>query len=262
MPNGKAIQGPDFHFDGQNFSKAFDINFLDKEGKKDYVWQNTWAITTRMIGVLIALHGDDKGLVLPPSLAPIQVAIVPILFDKTKDQVLKEAQRIKQSLEKKHIKVHLDDRENYSPGWKFNEWEMKGIPLRIEIGPKDLEKKQVLLARRDTGEKQALKISSLTKELPSILEKIQTNLYNTAEKVLKNSIVEVDNLKEAKTQLKNKKILFAPWCGSVKCEEQFKTDTGAKSLNSPDKQPKLKPNQKCFICEEKATKWFYLGKSY
>ena len=262
MPNGKAIQGPDFHFDGQNFSKAFDINFLDKEGKKDYVWQNTWAITTRMIGVLIALHGDDKGLVLPPSLAPIQVAIVPILFDKTKDQVLKEAQRIKQSLEKKHIKVHLDDRENYSPGWKFNEWEMKGIPVRIELGPRDLEKHQVMVARRDTSEKQALEITAIADEVRILLDDIQKSLFDKAQTILDKSILKVDNLKDAKAAFKDKKIVIAPWCSAVECEDIFKEKTGAKSLNSPLEQPKLKKSQKCSFCKEEAKLWMHFGKSY
>ena len=136
MPNGKAIQGPDFHHDGQNFSKAFNITFQNAAGETEHVWQNTFAITTRMLGVLIAIHGDDKGLVLPPKLAPMQTVIVPIYKSENRIQVLKEAAKIKQALESKGISTYLDDRDNYSPGWKFNEWEVKGIPLRIELGPK------------------------------------------------------------------------------------------------------------------------------
>jgi len=260
VPNGKAIQGPDFHHDGQIFAKAFDITFSDKDGKKDYVWQNTFAITTRMIGVMIAIHGDDKGLVLPPNLAPIQVAIVPILFDKTKKKVLAAARKINDKLEKIGFLVHLDDRDNYSPGWKFNEWELKGVPIRIEIGPKDLEKEQVTMVRRDNHEKQALPIIGVEKEVELILNQIQQDLLQKAEKLLKSSIAKVDNFKDALKQLKDKKIILAPWCGSVECEDNFKSKTGAKSLNSPLKQPKV--TEKCFACKEKAKSWFYFGKSY
>ncbi len=262
VPNGKAIQGPDFHHDGQIFSKAFDINFLDKNGNKEYVWQNTWAITTRMIGVLVAVHSDNKGLVLPPKLASTQVVIVPILFEDSKQEVLKQAHEIKKKLEQKGISVNLDNRDGYTPGWKFNEWEVKGIPIRIEIGPKDLEKHQVVSVRRDNGEKQILKITALDTEIELILAQIQENLFNNAKKILQQSVVEVEDLKEAKAQLEKKKIIFAPWCGSVECEDLFKDTTGAKSLNSPLQQPKLKKAQKCFACSEPAKYWFHFGKSY
>ncbi|MFH1276412.1 MAG: proline--tRNA ligase [Candidatus Woesearchaeota archaeon] len=260
IPNGKAIQGPDFHHDGQIFSKAFEISFMNKEGQKEFVYQNTFAITTRMIGVMIAIHGDDKGLVLPPRMADKQVVIVPILFEDSKEKVLKEAQKIKSDLEKLDVSVHLDDREGYSPGWKFNEWEVKGIPVRVEIGPKDLEKKQVMVARRDTGEKQALGLSKVSKEIPSLLDNIQANLYDKAEKLLKSSIVKVTNFKDAQKELKEGNILFAPWCATKECEENFKEKTQAKSLNSPLKQPKV--SGECFACKEKASAWFYMGKSY
>ncbi len=261
MPNGKAIQGPDAHFDGQNFAKAFDISFLDKKGEKDYVWQNTWAITTRMIGVLIAIHGDEKGLVLPPKLAPTQVVIVPILFGETKKEVLKKSKEIQESLLKKGVSVHLDDREDYSPGWKFNEWEVKGIPVRIEIGPKDLGKNQVVVVRRDTREKQTLTFSRIVNGVEKLLIEIQDNLYKKAKSLLNKSIVKVSNLEEAKIQIGNKKIVFAPWCGTPECEENFKDKTGgAKSLNSPFKQSKI--SGKCFACSKKAKSWFYFGKSY
>jgi prolyl-tRNA synthetase len=261
MPNGKAIQGPDFHHDGQNFAKAFDITFTDEKGEQQHAWQNTFAITTRMIGVLIAMHGDNKGLVLPPKLAPTQVVIVPILFEDSKKDILKEAKDIKKQLEKKGISVYLDDRENYSPGWKFNQHEMQGIPVRIELGPKDLEKKKAMVARRDNGEKQSLDLVAIADEVKLVLENMQTSLFENAEKVLKERIATVENMKDANKQLENKMILFAPWCGSVACEENFKEATGAKSLNSPEEQPEIK-GKKCFACEEQAKRWFYLGKSY
>ena len=260
MPNGKAIQGPDFHHDGQNFSKAFNITFQNATGETEHVWQNTFAITTRMLGVLIAIHGDDKGLVLPPKLAPMQTVIVPIYKSENRIQVLKEAAKIKQALESKGISTYLDDRDNYSPGWKFNEWEVKGIPLRIELGPKDIEKKQAVLVRRDTGEKQSLPLTALAKEAELVLEQIQTNLLIKSKQLLKDSVVKVPDFPEARKQLKEQKVIFAPWCSSAECEEKFKADTGAKSLNSPLQQPKISGT--CFACKKKAQAWFYLGKSY
>jgi prolyl-tRNA synthetase len=260
MYNGKGIQGPDFHHDGQNFAKAYNIKFMDKENKQDYVWQNTWAISTRMLGVMFAIHGDDKGLVLPPKVAFTQAVIIPILFDDSRDDVLKEANILKEKLEKDGIKVHLDSRADYSPGWKFNEWEVKGIPVRIELGPRDLEKKQVMVARRDTGEKKAISFSKITKEVPQLLGDIQDNLLKKAEKLLKSSIVKVSNLKDAVVAFKDKKVVFAPWCYETSCEENFKDKTGAKSLNTPLKESKV--SGKCFACSKKASKMFYFGKSY
>ncbi len=262
MPHGKAVQGPDFHHDGQIFAKAFDITFLDDKGEKQYAWQNTWAISTRMLGVLFAVHSDDKGLVLPPKVALTQAVIVPILFDATKDIVLKEAAAIVKKLEKKDIAVHLDSRDDYSPGWKFNEWEMKGIPLRIELGPKDIEKKQAVVVRRDTGEKKFILLDKLETEVPLLLETMQNELYAKAVKHLQASTVMVTSLREAEKELLVEKLILGPWCGVTKCEEEFKEKTGAKSLNSPFEQPPLKKEQKCFACGAKAMVWFYFGKSY
>ncbi|MBI4152679.1 proline--tRNA ligase [Candidatus Woesearchaeota archaeon] len=262
LPNGKAIQGATSHHLGQNFAKAFDIQFSDDQQQKQYAWQNSWGISTRSIGMMILMHSDNKGLVLPPKVALTQVVIVPILFDNSRKAVLKEAQDVVKRLTTKNISVHLDDRDDYTPGWKFNEWEMKGIPIRVELGPKDLEKKQVLIVRRDTGEKKAVSLVKLDVEIPALLETIQQSLFDKAEKYLKRSIVTVLNFKDAEKQLKTEKLLFVPWCGKPLCEEEFKEKTGAKSLNSPFEQPALKNGQKCFACAEKATVWFYFGKSY
>jgi len=262
MPNGRAIQGPDFHHDGQIFSKAFDITFLDEKGEKQFAWQNTWAISTRMLGVLFAIHSDNKGLVLPPKVAPLQAVIVPILFEDTKKKVLEKAEEVKKELEEKGILVYLDDRDGYTPGWKFNEWEMKGIPLRIEIGPKDLEKKQATLVRRDTGEKKFVPLTQIGKEAFTLLDQIQIDLFEKAKKFLQTHVSKVKDVKEAEKELAKNNLIFAPWCGEASCEEEFKAKTGAKSLNSPLEQPMMPKSQQCFACSEKAKTWFYFGKSY
>ncbi|HLD79631.1 MAG TPA: proline--tRNA ligase [Candidatus Nanoarchaeia archaeon] len=262
LPNGKAVQGCTSHHLGQNFAKAFNITFQDEKQQSQYVWQNSWGITTRVLGILIMIHSDDKGLVLPPKLALTQAVIVPILFDDSRAKVLKETERVKNLLEKKGISVHVDDRDGYSPGWKFNEWEMKGVPIRIELGPKDLEKKEVTVVRRDTGEKQSLPLSALDREIALILEQMQQGLYAKADKFLKQSISKVENLKDAEKVINSGKIVFVPWCGTEKCEEKWKEKTGAKSLNSPLEQPKMKKDLSCFACKEKAHSWFYVGRSY
>lgn len=261
MPNGKAVQGPDFHHDGQHFAKAYDIEFLDKDGKKKHVWQNTFAISTRMLGIMFAVHSDSKGLILPPKIAPNKVVIVPILFDDSKDKVLAKSREIASKLKK--YNVILDDREGYNPGYKFNEWEMKGIPIKIEIGPKDIAKKQVIVSRRDTGEKKSIQVKVLEKFIENTLNNIQDNLFKKAKKLLYDNIVEVKNLNELTKTIDNKKIAFAPLCNSSMCEDELKEKTGgAKVLNIPYSQPSSLKNSKCVVCRDKASYWAYVGKSY
>lgn len=263
MPNGKAIQGPDFHHDGQNFSKAYDIRFLDKQGKEQYAWQNTFAITTRMLGVTFAIHSDNKGLILPPKISPNKIAIIPILFEESKKQVLAKANEIQKKL-KKYSPI-LDDREEYKPGFKYNEWELKGIPLRIELGPKDLEKAQVIAVRRDTNEKIIVKLENLTKEVDNILDQIQENLWQKANALITHSLVQVETLDAAQKEIKNKKIVVAPMCNKAECEDNLKWKTqGAKALNIPSKaeQPASLAKAKCIICSAPAAYYVRIGKSY
>ena len=258
MPNGKAIQGPDSHHDGQNFAKAFDIQFLDKQEKKQYVWQNTWAITTRVIGIMIAVHGDDKGLVLPPAIAPHKIVVVPIVFKKGGEIVLKKAKAISEKLKK--YDVVFDDRD-YSPGWKFNEWELKGIPLRIEIGPNDLKKKQVVLVRRDTGKKAFVKEGKLLTTVENILQNMQTNLYKQSQNVLKKNIVKAKAMNDLVKAIKAKKFVEAFWCGEQNCEEKIKEKAdGSKILNIPFEQPKSLGN--CVCCSKKSKWQVVIAKSY
>lgn len=257
MPNGKAIQGPDWHHDAQHFSKAYGISFLNKEGKKEFAYQNTWAITTRMLGVMFAVHSDAKGLILPPKIARDKVVIVPILFEESKAKVLEKAREIAKSL---GSGVLLDDREEYKPGHKFAEWELKGIPIRIEIGPKDLESKKVNVIRRDTGNKEVVSIKDLKNKVSSMLEDMQESMFKKAQNLLFNGIVEVDSLVKLEKVLKDKKITLAPHCGVVGCEDELKAKTGAKVLNIPDKQPSKKSN--CIVCSNESKYWCYVGKSY
>ncbi len=258
MPNGKAIEGPCFHFDGQNFARAYDIKFLDEKGERQYVFQNTYAISTRMLGVMFAIHSDEKGLILPPKIAQNPVVIIPIFFEKDKEEVIKEAKKIAQELEE--FSPILDDRDNYKPGFKFNEWELKGIPIRIEIGARDIEKKEAIVVRRDTGEKKPIKIAELKKEIPKILDNIQLLLYKKSEKLFNSKIEKAKTLEELQKVIDNKKVGITPLCSSEKCEDMMKFETkGAKALFIS--QDKVK-GEKCIICQKPAAYFVYAGKSY
>jgi prolyl-tRNA synthetase len=259
LPIGKAIQGGTSHFLGQNFAKVFDIKFLDKNEKTAYGWQNSWGVSTRSIGVMILFHGDDKGLVIPPAVAPTHAVVVPI-YTKDKEKVLKEAKKIKDSI--KGHDIILDDREEYTPGYKFSDWELKGVPVRIEIGPKDIGKKQVVMVRRDTGKKEFVPIKDVNTKLKSLLQDIQKNLLENAKKSLKDSIVDVKDWKEFLKAIKNKKMVRAGWCEDASCEDWIKEKSGgAKSINIPFDQPKKVPD-KCAHCDKKAKSVALFAKSY
>jgi prolyl-tRNA synthetase len=259
LPDGKAIQGPDFHFDGQNFSKAFDIKFLDKEKNKQYAWQNTFGMTTREIGVMVAIHGDDKGLILPPKVAPIQVVIVPIYDSKNREEILKEARKLESELIK--FRTKLDDREEFSPGFKYNEWELKGVPIRIEIGPNDIKNKQVILVRRDTNKKEIVKNDKVVSKIKILMEEIHKSIFNKASDLLNNNTHKVKTYDEFKKILKTKGgILQASWCGERSCEDKVKDETGVKIINIPFHQEKLLSD--CILCGKKAKTIANFAKSY
>lgn len=256
LPSGKAAQSATSHYLGQNFAKVFNITFTDKDKTIKHVHQNSWGLSTRAIGIMAIMHSDNKGLILPPKIAPNSVVIIPILFDETKEKVLKEAHKIK-SLIKDSI---IDDRDGYTPGFKFNQWELKGIPIRIEIGPKDIIKKECVVVRRDTNKKQNIKISQIKKEIPKLLDDIQDNLFNKAQKDLKDSIIEVKTWKEFEKAVKDKKLIKTFSCGSKECEELIKDETGAKTLVIPFEQPKKLGS--CIKCNKKAKYQVYFAKSY
>lgn len=260
MPNGKVIEGPCFHYDGTNFARAYNIEFLNKQGKKQYAYQSTFAITTRMLGAMFAIHSDEKGLVLPPKAAPIQAVIVPIIFGDAKEKIMREVDKIKQELEKQDILVHIDDSDN-TPGWKFNNWELKGIPIRIELGPKDIEKKQLVLARRDTKEKQIAAIKDIVKKTQDLLSQIQKSLLKKSEKMLKESITKTKTLEETKKAVDSKKIALSSLCKNIKCEDILKSKTnGAKTLWIEEKEH-IK-QERCIVCDKKADYFVYIGKTY
>ncbi len=260
MPDGRAIQMGTSHNLGQHFAKAFDIQFTDKDKEKKYVWQTCWGISTRLIGAIVMMHGDDKGLVLPPSIAPLQAVIVPIIFEKTKKEVLAEANKIKDRLSKEGISVELDDRE-HSAGYKFNEWELKGVPLRIEIGPKDIEKKQVVFVRRDMNKKDIVKIENVSKAAKATLDDIQKSLFAKAKRFLEENTHEVKDMKEFENILeKSRGMIIANWCGSAKCEEAIKEKTTATIRCQPFE--KIDKAGKCIMCGKDANNRVYFARAY
>ena len=229
MQDGKALQAGTSHFLGQNFARAFDVKFLDKEGKQNFVWATSWGVSTRLMGALIMVHSDDCGLVLPPNLAPFQVVIVPIY--KSKEQlsdISKTAQHIKRQLEAKGITVKYDDRDTHKPGWKFNEYELKGVPLRIAIGPKDLENKTVEVSRRDTLTKEFTPQGNISEKISSLLREIQTGLFEKADRYKRENIHKVDDYQEFKDILEFKGgFVHAHWDGTIQTQEAIKNETKA-----------------------------------
>ncbi len=257
MPDGRVLQLGTSHNLGQGFAKAFDISFLGKDGKKEIPWQNSWGFSTRLIGALTMVHGDDKGLILPPKIARYKVVIIPIIFKDREKEVLKKARDLEKQLSS--FDALLDDREEYTAGWKFNEHELRGVPIRIEIGPRDVEAGQVVLVRRDTGAKEIVQEKELQKRVEKVLAEIQKNLLAKAREFLDNRIVKVKNFNELEKAIKEEKLALGDWCGSASCESKVKEKTGAKSVNMPLKQ---QPGKECAVCGKKASAQIYFGKSY
>lgn len=262
MPDGKALQMGTSHQLGQNFAKVFDIKFVGEDEKEHHVWQTSWGFSTRIIGALVMVHGDDKGLVLPPKIAPTQVVIVPIPYKEADEKaIMKKAKETLEKLQSKGISAILDDRKEYTPGWKFNDWELKGVPLRIEIGPRDVKHGQLTLARRDTLEKLTVKDEEAAGAVEKLLEEIQRNLFNKAKKFLEENITTVKTYDEFKKVLKEKGgFLKACWCGSSSCEEKIKEETGATIRIVPFKKEETFAN--CIYCGEKAKDVVYFARSY
>jgi len=262
MPDGKALQMGTSHFLGQNFSKPFEIKYLGKDEKDHYVWQTSWGVTTRMIGAVVMAHGDDKGLVLPPRIAPIQTVIVPIYYkDEDRERVLGKANEIAKLLGDDGIATHLDDRTEYTPGWKFNEWEMKGVPTRIEIGPRDIAVGQVVVSRRDTGEKSEVKASALLQGIKETLESIQAGLYAKAKRQLEQNVRTARSYGEFVQILETVGgFVRACWCGSPECEAKIKQETGATIRTVPLRKEQV--FDECIICRRDAKDVVYFARAY
>lgn len=250
MPDGKALQMGTSHFLGQNFSKPFEVKFADKNNVEHFAWQTSWGVSWRLIGAMIMVHGDDKGLVLPPKVAPTQVVIVPIYKnDEDKEKVLPKVEEIKNKLELKEIRVHVDNRDGLSPGYKFNDWELKGVPLRIEIGPKDIEKESIVIAKRYNFEKSNLSFTEIERII-IILDEIQKGMLKNAQEQSKKNSVNISDYSEFKSKIEVGGFLNAPWCGKLECEEKIKEETGADIRVIPFGSENL--NLKCVYCQEQS----------
>ncbi len=260
MPDGKALQMGTSHFLGQNFSKPFDVKYLDENNSETFAWQTSWGVSWRLIGGMIMTHGDDKGLILPPKVAPIQVVIIPIYYSKEdKENVLQKACQIKDSLSNNDIRVHLDDREQRTPGFKFNDWEMKGIPIRIEIGPKDIAKNQIVLARRHNQTKISLDIDGFTEKTLSELKNIQKEMFDAAKKILDERVVRVSEYQQFKKELENGKMIDCSWCGNQTCEDKIKEETGADLRVIPSDNTKA---ETCIYCKNSGTTNVLFARGY
>jgi prolyl-tRNA synthetase len=260
MQDGKALQAGTSHYLGQNFAKAFDVQFQNKDKQLEYVYATSWGVSTRLIGALVMSHSDDAGLVLPPRLAPLEVVIVPILKAGADNAgVLTAAYRIAEPLEDK-VRLRVDNRDNVSPGWKFNEWELKGVPIRIEIGPKDLEKGQVVLVRRDTGEKVPMDQAAVVLRVPELLEEIQASLLSKAKERLEANCRSANTYEELKKELDGPGgFVFAPWCGNGECEERISEETKATIRLVPDNAEDCPA---CIICGKNPAKRVPFARSY
>ena len=258
MHDGRALQAGTSHYFGQRFSKPFNIKFQNREGKEEYAYQTSWGISTRLIGAIIMAHGDNRGLKLPRKVAPIQAVIVPVAAHK--EGVLDAANSLFEKLNGAY-RMKLDDREQYSPGFKFNDWEMRGVPVRIELGPRDIENNKCVIVRRDTSEKIEVSLDEINDKLGLILDEIQTNMFNMCKENVERRTTVALNMDEFKHNLEvNQGYIKTMWCGSAECEDKIHEETGAKSRCIPFEQEKLA--DVCVCCGKPADKMVYWGRQY
>ncbi|MDO3676315.1 proline--tRNA ligase [Paenibacillus ehimensis] len=261
MKDGKAVQAGTSHYLGTNFAVAFDIKYLDRENQHRFCHTTSWGVSTRLIGALIMVHGDDRGLALPPKIAPTQVIMIPIGPPKTREQVVGRVDELYAQLKQAGVRAKVDDRPDQSPGWKFNEYEMRGVPVRVELGPRDMENGQVVLVSRITGEKRVVRQDQFVEEVQKLLTETQQEMYDRAKRFRDESMTEADTLDELKSFLEQKRgFALSGWCGSAACEAQVKEETGATSRNIPFEPGVSKP--KCLVCGEDAKHTVVFGKSY
>ena len=257
MQDGKALQSGTSHNFGTNFAEPFEITYLSKDGKLEYCHETSWGVSTRLIGAIIMTHGDERGLKLPPKVAPIQAVILPIAAHK--GGVMEKCQEIRDQLAAAGIRVRLDDRDNVSAGWKFNEWELKGVPVRLEVGPRDMEAGQVLCVRRDTFEKKPLPLDGLAGAVKATLEDVHRNMFEIARAFRDEHTKVVHNMDELTAQVDGG-YAKAMWCGDQACEDRIKELTGATSRNMPFDQTPV--GDTCVCCGRKADKVMYFAKAY
>ena len=261
MADGKALQAGTSHNLGQHFAKVFDIRFLDEDQKEKYVWQTSWGVSTRLVGGLVMMHGDNYGLVLPPRVAPVQVVFVPIYFGDSRDAVIQKVKELGDQLSE--FRVELDLRDTQKPGWKFNEWEMKGVPLRIEVGPKDLEKNQVVMVRRDTREKLFVPQEKLVETVWEMMEKIQVSIYQRALKFRQENTTETDDYGKFKEIMEKRRgLIISGWCGEASCEDKIKEDTKATIRCIPFGDTGRADGAPCIACGKPATCKAYFARAY
>ncbi len=262
MQDRRALQAGTSHFLGQNFAKAFDVTFQSPAGAEEYVWATSWGVSTRLIGALIMAHSDDSGLVIPPKLAPTEVAVVPIFKNKNKADVMAYADNLHQGL-KGRFRVVFDDDENSSPGWKFTQWELNGVPVRVEVGPKDMEKEQVMLSRRDTGEKQPVPVGEAPDAIAKLLEEIQHGLYQRAKEFRDRNTVELDDYEAFKEFFADDGgFVVAPWSGSPDVEAKIKEDTKATIRVLPFGNEQDAVGKSCIYSGEPARYMAVFAKAY
>ncbi|MEM3074405.1 MAG: proline--tRNA ligase [Candidatus Pacearchaeota archaeon] len=258
MPEGKALQCGTSHELGQEFARAFNINFIDKNEKIRIPWQNSWGLSTRLIGACVMMHSDNKGLVLPPNVSKNKLVIIPIIKGNDK-KVLTKSLQVFNLL--KEFNPILDNRLEYTPGWKYNEYELKGIPIRLEIGLREIEKNQVILVRRDNGNKKIVKIINLEKEMKREIEDMQENLFKKSEKFIHESVVKVKSFQDLKKEIQNKKIVFASFCGRTSCEDEIKSKAEGITTRCIPFNSKT-PKDNCINCKNPALCEVYFARSY
>jgi prolyl-tRNA synthetase len=261
MGDGRALQAGTSHNLGQNFSRAFDIQFQGRDKVLQHAWTTSWGVSWRLIGAIIMVHGDDSGLVLPPAVAPYQVVIVPIPRGNWKESVLPRAEAIRDELTAAGVRVKLDASEENSPGWKFAEWELRGVPVRLELGPKDIEKSQVFSARRDTRAKGPIPLAELTVRVPALLGEIQENLLTQAQRFREEHTIEVDGWDGFVAAMEGRPgFVIAAWCGSAECEAAIKAETQATLRNIPLGSPRI--DGRCVKCNGPASVKAWFAKAY
>ncbi|MDD8020352.1 MAG: proline--tRNA ligase [Acidobacteriota bacterium] len=262
MSDGKALQMGTSHNLGQHFARVFNIRFEDHNQSLQYAWQTSWGVSTRLIGALVMAHGDDSGLVFPPAVAPFQVVIIPISIGNWKENTLPRAVELRSRLERVGIRVFLDDRSEYTPGWKFSEWEMRGVPLRLEIGPRDVKNNQAVAVRRDNKEKLIVSLDGVEAKIKGILDGIQASLFDKALAFQKENTCQVSSYQEFKSVIENKRgFVQAFWCGSEECEARIKEETMATIRVIPLEEEKNQKG-KCIFCQKEAGTLAVFARSY